>query len=95
MAKIDTSKLSKNDVKQYANRKNRLGYTSFIKDHQKINDDYERFLNVQDDSWIDGMDHFFIAIADELGIKKEQEIKKLKKENKKLKEIIEAYRSGY
>ncbi len=62
--------------------KNRLGFRNFIKDKNKMWERYEGILNIADDTFIDELDHLFIALIDELGVKKEKEIKKLKKELK-------------
>jgi len=66
--------------------KNRLGFKNFIKDKNEIWERYERTLNIADDTFIDELDHLFIALVDELGAKKEKEIKKLKKELKNVKQ---------
>lgn len=49
-----------------------------------MDEKYEEILNIDDNSFIDMLDHFFLATINELGFKKELKIKKLKKEIKKL-----------
>jgi hypothetical protein len=77
-------------VKHWTESKNRMGYTSFIKDYEEMSEDYELAL---DDDDIDQLDHFMIATVHELGISKEIEIKKLKKKNRSLKEEIKALKA--
>jgi hypothetical protein len=60
--------------------KNRMGFKSFIKDKSKIWDVYEEILKVEDNTFIDELDHLIIALVNELGVKKEKQVEKLKKE---------------
>ncbi len=69
-------------------RKNRMGFANFITDHQKMDDRYEEILKIDDNSFIDQMDHWALAVTNELGVRKELEIIKLKKKNKKLEKKI-------
>lgn len=81
-----------NLIYQYGNpmKDNRLGYTSFIDNHEQMMDDYERAL----EKGIDDMDHYFIATTCELGIQKEAEILELKERLKKYEPDVE-YPTSY
>jgi len=52
---------------------NRLGFTNFIEDKEKIDKHYEWVLN-KEENFIDELDHLFIALVTELGAEKEVEI---------------------
>ena len=55
---------------------NRLGFTNFIKDKEKIDEHYEWVLK-RKDNFIDELDYLFIALVKELGANKEVKIEEL------------------
>ena len=77
------------DTKRRAQGENRHRLTNFITDMKKIDDLYEEALASNDNSFIDELDHWAIAVTNELGVRKELEIIKLKKKNKKLKKKLD------
>jgi hypothetical protein len=66
--------------------KNRLGYKSFIDDADDIAEQYEFALNHEYS--IDQLDHLWISLNCELGVKIEKKLRKTRKKLKKLKKRL-------